>query len=68
MPLLWREQVIGWANAKVIDERLQIEMGFVSEPTSLLEFRRSLETEIEAITIFLGLESGAWALNFSSKR
>lgn len=64
MPLLWQEQVIGWANAKVIDERLQIEIGYVNEPTSPLKFRRALETEIEAMTIFLGLGSGAWALNF----
>ncbi|WPJ96554.1 hypothetical protein SH580_02410 [Coraliomargarita algicola] len=58
------EQVIGWANAKVIDERLQVEIEFVSEPTSSLKFRRELETEIEAMTIFLGLDSGVWALNF----
>ena len=64
MPLLWQEQVIGWANAKVVDERLQIEVGYVNEPASPLKFRRALETEIEAMTVFLGLSSGAWALNF----
>ena len=67
MPLLWQENVIGWANAKVVDARLDVEVGFVSEPTSQLKFRRALETEIEAMTIFLGLGSGAWALNFCSK-
>ncbi|MGJ8651315.1 MAG: DNA glycosylase AlkZ-like family protein [Opitutaceae bacterium] len=67
MPLLWQEKVIAWANAKVIDERLDVEVGYVSEPASQSKFRRALETEIEAMTIFLGLGSGAWALNFSSK-
>ncbi|MBT63341.1 MAG: hypothetical protein CML13_09045 [Puniceicoccaceae bacterium] len=44
MPLLWQENVIAWANAKVIDERLQIEIGYVSEAASPLKFRPALET------------------------
>ncbi|MBC2600311.1 DNA glycosylase AlkZ-like family protein [Puniceicoccus vermicola] len=66
MPLLWRENVTGWANAKVLDERLHVEVGYVRKPTSPLKFRCALETEIEAMTLFLGLVSGAWSLNFSS--
>jgi uncharacterized protein YcaQ len=30
LPLLWRDQVIGWANASVQGERLQVQPGYVS--------------------------------------
>lgn len=60
MPLLWREAVIGWVNAKVAKKRLELEVGFVGKRPRSAAFRKSLESESEALAIFLGLESGAW--------
>ncbi|PZP32890.1 MAG: cytoplasmic protein [Roseateles depolymerans] len=55
LPLLWGEQVIGWANLKVVDGRLEPELGFVGSRPRGPAFRRALE-EAEAHTArFLGL-------------
>ncbi len=62
MPLLWRDEVIGWANAKGEGERLVVEMGFVDKRPRAKAFRLAIEAEVEAMTTFLGLASGAWEL------
>lgn len=62
MPLLWRENVIGWANAKVDGQQLDVAIGYIGQRPRAKEFRRALETEVEAMAMFLGLESGSWKL------
>lgn len=54
LPLLWRDQVIGWANAGTANGRLDVACGYVAgraprEPA----FRRELEAEIERLRTFL---------------
>lgn len=54
LPLLWRDAVIGWANASATNGRLAVACGYVSgraprEPA----FRRELEAEIERLREFL---------------
>lgn len=66
MPVLWRDDVIGWANAKVDGKRLDLEIGFVGKRPRAKAFRVALEAEVEAMTTFLGLESGAWNLKLGS--
>jgi uncharacterized protein YcaQ len=56
LPLLWRDRVIGWANASVRDGSLKAEMGYIDgkaprEP----RFARELESELHRMTVFLGL-------------
>lgn len=65
MPLLWRDKVIGWANANVVDERLQVELGFVGKRPRTKTFAALAEDEIESMTRFLGLESGQWKLTYA---
>lgn len=60
MPLLWRDEVIGWVNAKVTGKRLEVEPGFANARPREQRFRKALEEEVEAMAVFLGLESGAW--------
>lgn len=62
MPLLWRDEVVGWANAKVLDSRLQLEIGYVNGEIREAAFRSHLESEAERMTRFLGLPSGGWVL------
>lgn len=62
MPLIWREQVIGWANAKVEADRLKMEIGYVGSAPRTKVYRKGLEGEVEAMALFLGLESGSWEL------
>jgi uncharacterized protein YcaQ len=56
MPLLWRDQVIGWANLGVAGGKLQAEFGYVAgqQPRDPA-FNRELEAEQERLRIFLGL-------------
>jgi len=57
LPLLWRDQVLGWANLKVVDGRLKHELGFVERRPREAAFTRALEAELAAISGFLGLEA-----------
>jgi uncharacterized protein YcaQ len=62
MPLLWRDDVIGWANAQVEGERLDVGIGFARKRPREKVFRLALEAEVETMATFLGLESGAWEM------
>lgn len=64
MPLLWQEDVIGWANAKIDGERLNVGIGTVGKRPRAKAFRSAVEAEVEAMTTFLGLESGSWELEW----
>jgi uncharacterized protein YcaQ len=55
LPLLWRERVIGWANLSVADERLQVDLGFVSGRPRDPTFTRELDAELQRVSRFLGL-------------
>lgn len=62
MPLLWRDDVIGWANVKVNEKRLNVDTGYVGKRPRSKAFRLAIENEVEAMATFLGLESGSWVL------
>ncbi|MFN7694545.1 MAG: DNA glycosylase AlkZ-like family protein [Burkholderiales bacterium] len=53
LPLLWRDQVIGWANLKVAGGQLQHELGFVNEAPKEPTFARALAAELESMAGFL---------------
>ena len=60
LPMLWRDQIIGWANAKVVPSRsgigeLELEFGFVNSRPKSKDFSRALEAETERLRTFLGL-------------
>ena len=57
LPMLWRGQVIGWANAAVRDGRLDVQAGYVSgraprDPA----FKCALQEEQARLEGFLGLQ------------
>jgi hypothetical protein len=54
LPLLWRDQVVGWGNLSIVDERLQASFGY-SGGQLLKEraFQRALDAELENIQTFL---------------
>jgi uncharacterized protein YcaQ len=57
LPLLWRDRVIGWANLSVTKGELKPEFGYVkSHPPRERAFKHELETELERMRAFLGLE------------
>jgi uncharacterized protein YcaQ len=54
MPLLWRDHIVGWANAKVVEGRLNVQVGFVGKPPKERDFNVELDAEISRMEAFLG--------------
>jgi uncharacterized protein YcaQ len=60
LPMLWGDAVIGWGNLAVRDGRLDASFGYVrGRPPRSVAFRRSLEDELERMSVFLGLDRGS---------
>ena len=59
LPLLWRERVVGWANASVVEGRLQVAPGYVSgRPPRERAYAAALDDEIERLRRFLQPRAG----------
>lgn len=56
MPMLWGEEIIGWANARAQNKTLSVEFGFVGNEPTDSDFSTELEKEIERLKIFLNLD------------
>jgi len=55
LPMLWRDQVIGWGNLSVKDGKLAADLGYLkSRPRERL-FNNELEAELDRISSFLSL-------------
>jgi uncharacterized protein len=55
MPMLWGEQMLGWGNLKVVDGRLQHELGFAGPRPTGRAFERALDEALQQMREFLGL-------------
>ena len=56
LPMLWRDRVIGWANASIDGTRLVVTPGFVSgRPPRERGFTRAFEAEADRFATFLGV-------------
>jgi uncharacterized protein len=55
MPMLWGEQILGWANLKVVDGRLQHELGFVGPRPRGSAFQLALDEALQQMQEFLEL-------------
>ncbi len=54
LPLLWRDEVIGWANASLRDGALDVQCGYLrGRAPREAAFRRELEAEVERLRAFL---------------
>jgi uncharacterized protein len=57
LPLLWRDQVIGWGNVSVKNGELQAGFGYVdAHPPRDRAFARELDAELDRMRTFLGLQ------------
>jgi uncharacterized protein len=54
LPLLWRDDVIGWANAATVSGTLEVVTGFVRARPRGATFRRALEAEVAALATSIG--------------
>lgn len=58
LPLLWRDQVIGWGNASVKSGRLQVDCGYVAgRAPREAEFKAALDAERQRLAEFLGVDA-----------
>ena len=55
MPVLWGEEVVGWANLKVVDGRLQHELGFAGPQPRGSAFQLALHEALQQMQEFLEL-------------
>jgi uncharacterized protein len=55
MPMLWGEQVLGWANLKVVGGRLQHKLGFACPLPRSRKFQLALDAALHQTHKFLGL-------------
>ena len=53
LPLLWHEQVIGWATLSVKDGQLTPTLGFAASAPRGAAFRAALDDELQRMTAFL---------------
>ena len=53
MPLLWGDQVIGWANVSVTGGKLDVATGFAGRAPTGAAFRRALDAELARMARFL---------------
>lgn len=58
LPLVWRDQAIGWGNFALAHGELRVELGYVAgQPPRERAFARELEAEVERLRTFLSLQS-----------
>jgi uncharacterized protein YcaQ len=53
LPMLWRNRVVGWANARMNEGRLHVEPGFVGGRPADRAFNIAYKHELERLEIFL---------------
>ena len=55
MPVLWGEEMLGWANLKIVNGRLQHELGFVGRRPRGKVFQLALREGLQEMETFLGV-------------
>ena len=60
LPLLWRDEVIGWGNAAFKEGQLAIDIGLADtyRPSRMLGL--ALDEELAQMAVFLGAEAATW--------
>jgi hypothetical protein len=54
LPLLWRDDVIGWANARVRGDALVVDVGYAKAAPRSIMYRRELDAELARLATFMG--------------
>lgn len=60
LPLLWRDNVIGWVNAKVENDRLKLQIGYIGQTPTSNVYQQALEQEASHVATFLHLKEDQW--------
>jgi uncharacterized protein YcaQ len=57
LPLLWRDDVIGWANLKLTDGTLNVELGYIEQAPTSKAYATALDAEVARFEAFIGTTS-----------
>jgi len=57
LPLLWRDDVIGWANLKLTDGTLDVDLGYIDKAPTSKVYTNALDAEIARFEAFIGATS-----------
>lgn len=57
LPLLWRDQVIGWGNVTRVGDGLECQFGFVGARSQDAGFEPALEAEVARLRAFLAIDN-----------
>ena len=57
LPLLWRDQVIGWGNISAAQGALHTDIGYLKSAPRDRVFKRELDAELDRMRAFMGLAS-----------
>jgi uncharacterized protein len=57
LPLLWRDDVIGWTNLKLVDGALDVEAGYVDAKPETKLYDRAFDAEVARFETFIGATS-----------
>ena len=60
LPILWRDNVIGWVNSSIINDRLMLQIGYVHKAPRSKAYREALEEEASRMAKFLHLPDDKW--------
>ena len=60
MPVLWREHIVGWTNAKMEGHRLRACFGYAIKRPDEKAYRDAAELEVVRLAKFLGLGESDW--------
>jgi uncharacterized protein len=55
--MLWGEEMVGWANLKVVDGRLRHELGFAGQRPRGRAFQQALDEASQRMQEFLELQA-----------
>ena len=56
LPMLWRDDVVGWVNAQLRDGTLAMAASYVRAAPRAIVFRRALAEEAERLRVFIGAD------------
>jgi hypothetical protein len=57
LPMLWREQMIGWANVSAKSGRLEADVAYLERAPVSKAFKAALSDELERLRVFLAIEN-----------
>lgn len=66
LPLLWRDQIVGWGNLAVHENRLHVELGYAQPAPRGDAYQQALESELAAMVDFLGVDG--WQMASPGRR